>query len=121
MALPLFGAAACNSDASTETTSDGSGDTAITTTTAAETEDAGETPSGNAVNVDLFFDGALAAEVSTEDCTLSGGAEKTCYVITVAGATAGDGGPGGLPPATAGRSRILPRAPNGGSVQGLQR
>jgi hypothetical protein len=39
----------------------------------------------NAVDVGLFFDGALAEEVTTEDCTLSGGAETTCYRITVAG------------------------------------
>ena len=33
----------------------------------------------------LFFDGALAGEVTTQDCTLSGGTETTCYSITVAG------------------------------------
>lgn len=38
-----------------------------------------------AVDVSLFFDGALTQEVTTEDCTLSGGAETTCYRITVAG------------------------------------
>ena len=27
----------------------------------------------------LFLDGALAEEVTTEDCTLSGGEETTCY------------------------------------------
>ena len=37
------------------------------------------------VDVGLFFDGALAEDVTTEDCTLSGGAETTCYSITVAG------------------------------------
>ncbi len=37
------------------------------------------------VDLTLFFDGALAEEVTTEDCTLNGGAETTCYSITVAG------------------------------------
>ncbi len=40
---------------------------------------------GAGLNTDHFFDGALAGDVSTEDCTLSGGAETTCYLITVAG------------------------------------
>ncbi len=33
----------------------------------------------------LFLDGALAKNPTTEDCTLSGGAESTCYSLTVAG------------------------------------
>ena len=37
------------------------------------------------VDTALFLDGALASEPTTEDCTLSGGAETTCYSITVAG------------------------------------
>ena len=37
------------------------------------------------LDVSLFFDGALAEEVTTEDCTLSGGAASTCFRITVAG------------------------------------
>ena len=41
--------------------------------------------STGAVNLDSFLDGALAEDVTTEDCTLSGGAETTCYRITVAG------------------------------------
>ncbi len=32
-----------------------------------------------------FLDGALAEDVTTEDCTLSGGEATTCYSITVAG------------------------------------
>jgi len=40
---------------------------------------------GAGVDLDLFFDGALADDVTTQDCTLSGGAETTCYSITVAG------------------------------------
>ncbi len=37
------------------------------------------------VDLSLFFDGALASEATTVDCTLSGGTETTCYSITVAG------------------------------------
>ena len=37
------------------------------------------------LDTSLFLDGALAEEPTTEDCTLSGGAESTCYRITVAG------------------------------------
>ena len=39
-------------------------------------------------NIDLFFDGALAEEVTVEDCTLSNGTASTCYRITVVGAPA---------------------------------
>ena len=55
---------------------------------AAEVVEADEEPALAAtegLNVGLFFDGALAEDVTTEDCTLSGGAEATCYSITVAG------------------------------------
>ena len=41
--------------------------------------------SGEGLDVSLFFDGALAEEVTTEDCTLSGGTQTTCYRITIAG------------------------------------
>lgn len=37
------------------------------------------------VDVDLFFDGALAEEVTTADCTLSDGSNGDCYQITVVG------------------------------------
>ena len=47
-------------------------------------QDAG-TEATDGLDVGLFFEGALAEEVTTEDCTLSGGAETTCYRITVAG------------------------------------
>ncbi len=33
--------------------------------------------STNGVDIGLFFDGAMAEEATTEDCTLSGGAEIT--------------------------------------------
>ena len=51
-----------------------------------DAEDA--TAATDGVDVSLFFDGALADEVTTEDCTLNGGAETTCYSITVAGSPA---------------------------------
>ena len=37
------------------------------------------------LDLDLFVDGALAEDATTEDCTLSGGTQTTCYRITVAG------------------------------------
>ncbi len=37
------------------------------------------------LDISLFMDGALAEDVTTEDCTLSGGTETTCYRITLAG------------------------------------
>ena len=37
------------------------------------------------VDTALFLDGALAEEPTTEDCTLSGDTETTCYQITVTG------------------------------------
>ncbi len=40
---------------------------------------------GEAVDVGLFFDGALTGDATTEDCTLNGGAETTCYRLTVGG------------------------------------
>ena len=43
------------------------------------------TSSAAGVDIGLFFDGALAEDATIEDCTLSGGAETTCYSITVAG------------------------------------
>jgi hypothetical protein len=43
------------------------------------------TASTGGVDVGLFFDGALAVDPTIEDCTLSGGAETTCYTLTVSG------------------------------------
>lgn len=37
------------------------------------------------LDLSLFFDGALAEEVTIQDCTLSDGTETTCYQITIAG------------------------------------
>ena len=44
-----------------------------------------EAPESDGPDISLFFDGALAESVTTEPCTLSGGAEATCYRITVVG------------------------------------
>ena len=69
------------------TTDDGSVDTADPTdSTVADTE--ATTSVADGVDIGLFFDGALADEVTTEDCTLNGGAETTCYSITVSGSPA---------------------------------
>lgn len=40
------------------------------------------------VNLDYFFDDALAEEVTTVECTLSDGTETMCYEITIAGTPA---------------------------------
>ena len=46
------------------------------------------------LDTSLFLDGALAESITTEDCTLSGGTETTCYRITVTGTpTSHDVGP----------------------------
>ena len=55
----------------------GSGESTSTSTSTTSTEAGLDTA--------LFLDGALAEEPTTEDCTLSGGAETTCYRITVSG------------------------------------
>lgn len=49
--------------------------------TASNTQNTG--PTG--LDTSLFIDGALAEEITTEDCTLSDGSTTTCYKITVAG------------------------------------
>lgn len=68
----------------TETSSDDGGDpTGKADDTTTEPDDVVASATG--VDLDLFFDGALAEEVTTEDCTLSGGTLTTCYRITVAG------------------------------------
>ncbi len=85
----LLTASACGSsgsdDALVSTESD-------TTTTSEDSTSEDDSSSGNetataadGVDLALFVDGALAEEVTTEDCTLNGGAETTCYSITIAG------------------------------------
>ncbi len=61
--------------------SDG-GDASPTGTSTPSTESS--TDDGG-LDTSLFVDGALADEPTTEDCTLSDGAESTCYRLTVSG------------------------------------
>ena len=39
----------------------------------------------NGLDTSFFFEGALAEDISIQDCTLSDGTETTCYEITIAG------------------------------------
>ena len=74
LVLPLAAAfflASCGADGSASDT--GTGDA---TSTSASTD---------GLDTSLFLDGALTTEPTTEDCTLSGDADTTCYRITVAG------------------------------------
>ncbi len=89
----LLTASACGSSASddaavsisdTTTTSEDDSSTTSDTTVSTDTTETTET-AAEGVDLALFVDGALAEEVTTEDCTLNGGAETTCYSITVAG------------------------------------
>jgi len=75
---------AADTGAATETT-ESDATTSEDETSNSETADGDTTSAAGAVDVGLFFDGALAGEATTEDCTLSGGVETTCYSITVAG------------------------------------
>ncbi|MGA9278724.1 YHYH protein [Ilumatobacter sp.] len=93
-------ASSVDDDAETTETAAGDGeltgsDTTDSDTTVTGTEAATSTSStGTGVDASLFFDGALAEDATTEDCTLSGGAETTCYSLTVAGyPTSHDVGP----------------------------
>ena len=76
-------------DATADTTADTTDDTTDggeTTTDDSATDTVSDgSSSATAVDVGLFFDGALAEEATIEDCTLSDGTETTCYSITVAG------------------------------------
>ncbi|NNF54302.1 MAG: YHYH protein [Acidimicrobiales bacterium] len=93
-ALLLFAGACGSGEGDTSAVTSDPADSATTETTDGESVDTildDESADGDAtamagtVDVGLFFDGALATEVTTEDCALSGGAETSCYVITVAG------------------------------------
>ena len=76
-ALLMLTLAACGSDSDP-----GSGETSAPADT------------GGGADLELFFDGALAEEPSTEDCTLAGGTATTCHRITVTGYPAdGEVGP----------------------------
>ncbi len=56
---------------------------ATTATTAATPAVTQTTKEG--LDINLFFDGALAKDATMQDCTLSDGTETTCYAITIAG------------------------------------
>ncbi|MDE0803581.1 MAG: hypothetical protein OSA99_09685 [Acidimicrobiales bacterium] len=91
-------AAACGDDdadgASTATTEAGT-DTADP----AAPDGSADAASTDDTAVGLFFDGALADDVVTVDCTLSDGTETSCYEITVSGIPA-DTGVGDFCPTT---------------------
>ena len=62
-----------------------SGTVSETDTDAASDDTASSTQSAGSFDTSLFLDGALIDEPATEDCTLSGGTETTCYRVTVSG------------------------------------
>ncbi len=74
---------ACSSSTGALDTDESSGD--AETVTEEESSDEATDVASDGLDVDLFFDGAFAEDVTTEDCTLSGGVEHTCYRIMVAG------------------------------------
>ena len=86
---------ATTEDAAVTETSDAPvapGDTGTNTATPPQATPTTETPeasggigASDGVDVGLFFDGALIGDATTEDCTLSGGADATCHRVTVAG------------------------------------
>lgn len=57
----------------------------ISTENTEESKEADSVGYTGEVNLDYFFDGALAREVVTVDCTLSDGTQTQCYEITIAG------------------------------------
>ncbi|MEQ9462650.1 MAG: YHYH protein [Haliea sp.] len=68
-----------------------SGDSTTATATTDTSTDAGDdttTTSREGMDIDLFQDGALASEITTVSCTLSGGTQTTCYRIEIAGTPA---------------------------------
>ncbi len=75
--LVLAACGSSDSDSADSTAGSATGSTTGSTTGSSTT------PTG--LDVGNFLDDALAEEVTTEDCTLSGGDETTCYSITVAG------------------------------------
>ncbi|WP_372736970.1 YHYH protein [Nocardioides sp.] len=81
----VLGVAALFLFASCGTGSDESTSTITSTSTPSSESSSSESSTSTGLDTDLFFDGALAEEPTTEDCTLSDGTETTCYSITVAG------------------------------------
>lgn len=77
---------ACGSNDGTAPVQTGSG-----TETGSETENGSETETGadDGMDVNRFIDGALLADAAIVDCTLSGGAETTCYELVIQGVPAG--------------------------------
>ena len=59
----------------TDSSGSGSGESTSPSTSTAAT----------GLDTSRFLDGALTGDPTTEDCTLSGGAETTCFRITVSG------------------------------------
>ncbi|MEO2107573.1 MAG: hypothetical protein ABGZ36_18275 [Actinomycetota bacterium] len=94
VALTLLLAGCASSDDGDPAATDESATTVETTAATVEpsSDDTGTDPASDVdveaadggLDVDRFFDGAIE-DVTVEDCTLSGGAETTCYSITVAG------------------------------------
>lgn len=74
LAVAVLGA--CGSSTSSGTTQ--ATDATVTTSTAAQTIQ-------HAFEVDHFGEGAIVGEVTTEDCTLSGGTATKCARVTIAG------------------------------------
>jgi hypothetical protein len=84
--ISLFVLGGCN--ASSGSTSE---DVADVTDIPSDTPSKSSTTKGveiAAVDPSLFIDGALVGDVTTVDCTLSGGTKTTCYRMTIAGAPA---------------------------------
>lgn len=94
VALTLLLAGCASSDDGDAAATAESAATVETTAAAVEpsSDDTGTDPASDVdveaadggLDVDRFFDGAIE-DVTVEDCTLSGGAETTCYSVTVAG------------------------------------
>ena len=75
---------ACSQDSATTETVAGTATETTIAATGATTNPTDVAPVA-VVDVTLFYEGALAEDVTTEDCTLSDGTVTTCYRITVAG------------------------------------
>ena len=85
LAASVITLAACsssNDEAFTSDTQDAEEDAGLATDSL-DSDSLGTTARG--LNTSLFSDGALVGDVITEDCTLSGGTETSCYRLTIAG------------------------------------